>query len=230
MLARRPSHGQALGTAAAASLLRAVHEQARGRLAATVVGVARRRCGIVSWVLLTDGWWAVRPLADGAPPARVELVPVRPAGLAAEIARLAAGSRRDRLAGGSAAPTRCGAALTEIAPPRTPGSARWPRPTTEPGTACGRRPSAGAGVLADGDLLARRCSPHTFATAEVAVGLATSGPDGILVQSVFWRPTTCWAGRRVGFPGMWSMVADAFRGRRLHPRPRWRAWRWARWP
>ncbi|MEZ5096371.1 MAG: hypothetical protein R2731_09775 [Nocardioides sp.] len=75
---------------------------------------------------------------------------------------------------GSAAPTRCGAALTDAA--AYAGPAALAASYDRAGTACGRRPARGRG-LADGDLLASALlAPHTPATAEVAVGLATSGP------------------------------------------------------
>lgn len=46
----------------------------------------------------------------------------------------------------------------------------------------------GGRVLADGDLLASALlSPATFVRAEAAVGLATGGPDGLLVQSLRWE-------------------------------------------
>ncbi|CUR60665.1 conserved hypothetical protein [metagenome] len=48
--------------------------------------------------------------------------------------------------------------------------------------------ATGADVLADVDLLASSVlSPATFAAAEVAVLAATTGPDGILTESVGWE-------------------------------------------
>ncbi|MEO5851628.1 MAG: hypothetical protein ABIQ15_03865 [Nocardioides sp.] len=62
---------------------------------------------------------------------------------------------------------------------------------------------AGGRVLRDGDLLASALlSPVSFANAEVAVLEATTGPDGILVESVGWETdallirSTVWAFER----------------------------------
>jgi len=70
------------------TLLVGGHDEARGRMRALVTDVASGDAavvGVVSWVLLADGWRALRPHHGGDEP-RVEIRRVAPADLATELA------------------------------------------------------------------------------------------------------------------------------------------------
>lgn len=75
--------------------VRSLHAAARGRMRAVVCGVGSggtRRIGWISWLLLGDGWHALRPVvADGVPMVRVQ--PVEPLRLGVEVARLLSAAR-----------------------------------------------------------------------------------------------------------------------------------------
>ena len=79
--------GEEIGDAAAAAALSAVHSESRGRLrilAAEVSDRATASVGVVSWVLLKDGWHSLTPHhGDGA---RVAVTRVDPDDLATELA------------------------------------------------------------------------------------------------------------------------------------------------
>ncbi len=79
--------GQELGDAEAAAALSAVHAESRGRLrilAAEVSPRATASVGVVSWVLLKDGWHSLAPHHDDG--ARVAVARVDPDDLATELA------------------------------------------------------------------------------------------------------------------------------------------------
>ncbi len=70
------------------ALLPALYDETRGRLRALVTDLSSGGAtvvGVVSWVLLADGWRALRPHHDGDEP-RVEVRAVEPGDLAAELA------------------------------------------------------------------------------------------------------------------------------------------------
>ena len=68
--------------------VRGLHHESRGRLRALATRVSAdgpAPVGVVSWLLTTDGWVALRPYEeDGS--ARVLVEQVQPADLAAELA------------------------------------------------------------------------------------------------------------------------------------------------
>lgn len=79
--------GEALGDAEAAAAVSAVHSESRGRLrilAAEVSERATTSVGVVSWVLLRDGWHSLTPRHDDG--ARVAVHLVDPDDLATELA------------------------------------------------------------------------------------------------------------------------------------------------
>lgn len=79
--------GSDLGDAEAATAMSAVHAESRGRLrilAAEVSERATTSVGVVSWVLLKDGWHSLTPRHDDV--ARVAVVRVDPDDLATELA------------------------------------------------------------------------------------------------------------------------------------------------
>ena len=79
--------GADLGGAEAATALSAVHSESRGRLrilAAEVADRATTSVGVVSWVLLADGWHSLTPRHDDG--ARVAIARVDPDDLATELA------------------------------------------------------------------------------------------------------------------------------------------------
>jgi hypothetical protein len=79
--------GAELGQAEAAAALSAVHTESRGRLrilAAEVSERATASVGVVSWVLLKDGWHSLTPHHDDG--ARVAVARVDPDALATELA------------------------------------------------------------------------------------------------------------------------------------------------
>ncbi|MBC2932377.1 hypothetical protein [Nocardioides sp. zg-1228] len=79
--------GEELGDAEAAAAVSAVHTESRGRmriLAAEVSDRATTSVGVVSWVLLRDGWHSLTPRHDDV--ARVAVVRVDPDDLATELA------------------------------------------------------------------------------------------------------------------------------------------------
>jgi hypothetical protein len=79
--------GEELGAAEAAAALSAVHTEGRGRLrilAAEVSERATASVGVVSWVLLRDGWHSLTPRHDDG--ARVAVARVDPDDLATELA------------------------------------------------------------------------------------------------------------------------------------------------
>ena len=79
--------GRELGDAEAAAALSAVHAESRGRLrilAAEVSPRATASVGVVSWVLLKDGWHSLTPHHDDG--ARVAVARVDPDDLATELA------------------------------------------------------------------------------------------------------------------------------------------------
>jgi len=72
----------------AQTLLTALYAEAQGRMRALVTDLSSGDAavvGVVSWVLLADGWRALRPHQDGGEP-RVEVRRVEPADLAVELA------------------------------------------------------------------------------------------------------------------------------------------------
>ncbi len=79
--------GDELGMAEAAAALSAVHAESRGRLrilAAEVSERATASVGVISWVLLKDGWHSLTPHHDDG--ARVAIARVDPDDLATELA------------------------------------------------------------------------------------------------------------------------------------------------
>ncbi len=79
--------GAELGHAEAAAALSAVHSESRGRLrllAAEVSERATASVGVISWVLLKDGWHSLTPHHDDG--ARVAVARVDPDDLATELA------------------------------------------------------------------------------------------------------------------------------------------------
>jgi hypothetical protein len=79
--------GDELGDAEAAAAVSAVHAEGRGRLrilAAEVSERATTAVGVVSWVLLKDGWHSLTPRHDDG--ARVSVARVDPDALATELA------------------------------------------------------------------------------------------------------------------------------------------------
>lgn len=94
--------GKELGPAEAAAAVSAVHSEARGRLrilAAEVSERATASVGVISWVLLKDGWHSLTPRNDDG--ARVAVARVDPDDLATELAPvLAQVSLREELAHG----------------------------------------------------------------------------------------------------------------------------------
>ena len=79
--------GEELGRAESAAALAAVHSESRGRLrilAAEVSERATAAVGVVSWVLLKDGWHSLTPHHDDG--ARVAVARVDPDDLATELA------------------------------------------------------------------------------------------------------------------------------------------------
>ena len=79
--------GTDLGDAEAAAAVSAVHSESRGRLRILAAEVAERATtsvGVVSWVLLRDGWHSLTPRHDDG--ARVAVARVDPDDLATELA------------------------------------------------------------------------------------------------------------------------------------------------
>lgn len=79
--------GEELGNAEGAAAVSAVHTESRGRLrilAAEVSDRATASVGVVSWVLLNDGWHSLTPRHDDG--ARVSVARVDPDDLATELA------------------------------------------------------------------------------------------------------------------------------------------------
>ena len=79
--------GDELGDAEAAAAVSAVHSEGRGRLrilAAEVSERATASVGVISWVLLKDGWHSLTPRTDDG--ARVTVARVDPDHLATELA------------------------------------------------------------------------------------------------------------------------------------------------
>lgn len=79
--------GEPLGDAEAAAAVSAVHSESRGRLRILAAEVAERATtavGVVSWVLLRDGWHSLTPRHDDG--ARVAVGRVDPDDLATELA------------------------------------------------------------------------------------------------------------------------------------------------
>ncbi len=79
--------GEPLGETEATTTLSAVHSESRGRLrilAAEVAEGATSSVGVVSWVLLNDGWHSLTPRHDDG--ARVSVSRVEPDDLPAELA------------------------------------------------------------------------------------------------------------------------------------------------
>ena len=79
--------GTDLGDAEAAAAVSAVHTESRGRLRILAAEVAERATtsvGVVSWVLLRDGWHSLTPRHDDG--ARVAVARVDPDDLATELA------------------------------------------------------------------------------------------------------------------------------------------------
>ncbi len=79
--------GVEVGDAEAAAAVSAIHSESRGRLrilAAEVSERATTAVGVVSWVLLTDGWHSLTPRVDDG--ARVTIARVDPDDLATELA------------------------------------------------------------------------------------------------------------------------------------------------
>ncbi|GAB3014582.1 hypothetical protein GCM10011376_07670 [Nocardioides flavus (ex Wang et al. 2016)] len=79
--------GAALGDAEAAAVVSALHAEGQGRLrilAAEVSERATTSVGVVSWVLLKDGWHSLTPRHDDG--ARVAVLRVDPADLPTELA------------------------------------------------------------------------------------------------------------------------------------------------
>jgi hypothetical protein len=79
--------GEPLGAAEAAAAVSAVHAESRGRLRILAAEVAERATtavGVVSWVLLRDGWHSLTPRHDDG--ARVAVGRVDPDDLATELA------------------------------------------------------------------------------------------------------------------------------------------------
>ena len=86
--ALRDEDGRPLDEAASVAALTALSQESRGRLRALVADVSGPRttvAGVVSWVLLADGWHALRPRGADAGH-RVEVARVEPAGLATDLA------------------------------------------------------------------------------------------------------------------------------------------------
>lgn len=80
--------GAAVHDAEVQTLLGALYAETQGRLRALVTDVSSGDAavvGVVSWVLLADGWRALRPHHRGDEP-RVEVRPVEPADLPTELA------------------------------------------------------------------------------------------------------------------------------------------------
>ena len=93
LLAELVARHDAAGVAAQVRLL---HGAARGRLLVTVAGVrrdGRRTLGLLSWVLLPDGWRELVPAGGGAEPV-VAVDRVAPTDLGSRVALLVAAARR----------------------------------------------------------------------------------------------------------------------------------------
>ncbi len=92
--------GEVLAEAEATAAVSAVHSESRGRLrilAAEVAEGATSSVGVVSWVLLNDGWHSLTPRHDDG--ARVSVALVQPDDLATELAPvLAQVSTREEVA------------------------------------------------------------------------------------------------------------------------------------
>jgi hypothetical protein len=79
--------GEPLGEAEAAAAVSAVHSESRGRMRMLAAEVSERdttAVGVVSWVLLKDGWHSLNPWHDDV--ARVAVSRVDPDDLATELA------------------------------------------------------------------------------------------------------------------------------------------------
>jgi hypothetical protein len=84
----RDGAGAGLPEADVAGLLTALTTETRGRLRALVADVSGKdttAAGVVSWLLLADGWHALRPHGDGEEH-RVEVRRVEPGDLATVMA------------------------------------------------------------------------------------------------------------------------------------------------
>ena len=79
--------GAVLREAEASAMVAAIHTESRGRLRILAAEIAEQTTdvGVVSWVLLADGWHSITPRHDGGV-ARVSLRRVDPADLATELA------------------------------------------------------------------------------------------------------------------------------------------------
>jgi hypothetical protein len=81
------SDGATLAEGAATAAVSALHSESRGRLRILAAEVARERTtdvGVVSWVLLADGWHSITPRHDADGP-RVTVRRVDPSDLATEL-------------------------------------------------------------------------------------------------------------------------------------------------
>jgi hypothetical protein len=81
------SDDEVLGEAEATAAVSALHAESRGRMRILAAEVARERTtdvGVVSWVLLADGWHSITPRHDQDGP-RVTVRRVDPADLATEL-------------------------------------------------------------------------------------------------------------------------------------------------
>lgn len=82
------SRGEPITEAEATAAVSALHAESRGRLRILAAEVARERTtdvGVVSWVLLADGWHSITPRHDQDGP-RVTVRRVEPSDLATELA------------------------------------------------------------------------------------------------------------------------------------------------
>ncbi|MCD6640075.1 MAG: hypothetical protein LT071_09210 [Nocardioides sp.] len=81
--------GEPLSAAAATAALSALHTESRGRLRVLAAHVGRDSTdgiGVVSWLLLADGWHSITPHRDDDGGARVLVRRVEPSGLTVELA------------------------------------------------------------------------------------------------------------------------------------------------
>ena len=172
----------------------AVHSESRGRLrilAAEVSERATASVGVVSWVLLKDGWHSLTPHHDDG--ARVAVARVDPDDLATELAPVLA----------QVSLGQDGIAMSGLDIPRTHGSRRPEESSASvaadkydqmlaladlfdsSGNEMRTRARLGAEILGDDDVVdSGELSKATWGQAEEDIRAATTGKHGLLTRSV----------------------------------------------